>query len=225
MSQRKQRRARGFTLLEVMIAMAILLMALTALLGHQGVAIQMSDYSNRVSQAAFLARSKLLDVEHKMLSDSIDVLDNCESGDFRDEGFRRFEWKACAFKLEMGEGVGEMITERFTAMLSGMVGGDSSNGGGMLGGNSNSGSGMDRMMGQLGMASAMIPQFLQQLEDQVRKVRVEVRWKDAVDQRKLIIERYVTLFGADKPGGPPKKDGEADLSDSDKADLLDGLVP
>ena len=83
----RRRQQAGFTLLEVMIALAILAVALSALLGHEGVAVQMSDYSNKVSQANLLAYGKLLDMEHKLINDSIDVLDNCEDGDFRDEGF------------------------------------------------------------------------------------------------------------------------------------------
>ena len=47
--------ARGFSLLEVLVAMAILVVALAALLGHQGVGIQMADFSNRVSQRGFVA--------------------------------------------------------------------------------------------------------------------------------------------------------------------------
>ena len=81
----------GFTLLEILIAMAILSFSLVALLGHQGVAIQASDYSNRVSQASFLLEGKLLDVKQKICNDSIDIYDNCDEGDFRDEGFREIK--------------------------------------------------------------------------------------------------------------------------------------
>lgn len=77
----------GFSLLEILIASSILAFALIALLGHQGVIIQASDYSNRVSQAIFLLEGKLLDVKYRILLDSVDVFDNCEDGDFKDEGF------------------------------------------------------------------------------------------------------------------------------------------
>ena len=82
----------------------------------------MSDYSNKVSQANLLAYGKLLDMEHKLINDSIDVLDNCEDGDFRDEGFRRFNWKACAFKLEIAEGSEENIAEQVLSGIAGAFG-------------------------------------------------------------------------------------------------------
>ena len=104
--------ARGFSLLEVLVAMAILVVALAALLGHQGVGIQMADFSNRVSQATMLAQGKMLDVEYALLTDSMDALDDCEDGDFREEGFRKFEWKACAYKLEMSDGAGDALAQQ-----------------------------------------------------------------------------------------------------------------
>ena len=194
----------GFSLLELMIAMAILAFALVALLGHQGVAIQMSDYSNRVSQATFLAEGKMLDIEHKILKDSIDVIDNCEDGDFRAEGFRRYRWRACAFPLEIQEGAGEQLTERFSALFMGFMGGGGAGAGaGAMGGMN---AGMERAMGQIAMATGMVPTFLQQLEDKIRKVRLEVTWRDQVQERRLLIERFVTALGRDDAQGEPPPD-------------------
>ena len=105
-----------------MIALAIMTVALAALLGHEGVAVQMSDYSNRVSQANLLAYGKLLDLEHQLIKDSMDALDNCEDGDFRNEGFRRYEWKACAYKLEIAEGSEEGIAEQVLSGIAGAFG-------------------------------------------------------------------------------------------------------
>ena len=94
MTRPASRASRGFPLLEVMIALAIMTVALVVLLGHQSVAIQMSDFSNRVSQANLLAYGKIQDLRHVLVKDSIDVLDNCEQGDFSNEGFPRFSWEA-----------------------------------------------------------------------------------------------------------------------------------
>ncbi len=228
----RPRASRAFTLLELMISMAILAFSLVALLGHQSVAIQSSDYSNRASQASFLLEAKLLDVKHKILSDSVDVFDNCEEGDFKEEGFRdqrvgAFRWKVCAFKLEIQEGAADQLTERLGSLLMGFGGGggDGSDPAGAtgamgamgaMGASGASGDPMDpsgamgKMMGQLAMATGAIPMFLQQLEDKIRKVRVEVSWRDQTKTRRVVVERFITALGADNASGsPPPEDNAA----------------
>jgi len=211
---------QGFTLLELMIAMAILALSLVALLGHQSVAIQGGDYSNRVSQASFLLEGKLLDVKHKILTESVDIYDNCEEGDFKDEGFRRraemYRWKVCAFKLEIQEGASEQLTEQIGAALMGIGGGGGDSGGlaslaSQQGMDTSGPSGqLGRMMGQIQMATGAIPMLLQQLEDKVRKVRIEVSWKDKTRTRRVLVERFVTSLGSDSAGGvPPPEDSIA----------------
>ena len=212
--------SEGFSLLEILIAMAILSFSLVALFGHQGVIIQSVDYSNRVSQAIFLLEGKLLDVKHKILSDSIDVFDNCEEGDFKAEGFRgrgrqEYRWKVCAFKIEIQEGASEQLTERLSSLLMGVgeSGGLGALGGlgglGAMGGNDPM-AGLERAQGQIAMASGMIPSFLQQLEDQIRKVQIEVSWRDQTQTRKVLLERFVTSLGSDTSGGqPPPEDSLA----------------
>ena len=232
---------KGFTLLEILIAMSILAFALVTLMGHQGVVIQASDYSNRVSQAVFLLEGKLLDVKHKILTDSVDLYDNCEEGDFKDEGFRgrqsnQYRWKVCAFKLEIREGASEQLTERLSSLLMGAGGGEGLGGVGGLGalgglggsgantmGNSTQGtSGMERAMGQIAMATGMIPTFLQQLEDQIRKVQIEVSWRDQTQTRKVVLERFVTSLGADSSGGvPPPEDS---LANENQTQIEDEMI-
>jgi len=50
---------RGFTLIEVMIAMGILATALVALLGLRNRDVQMQDHARQLTQATLLARDKL----------------------------------------------------------------------------------------------------------------------------------------------------------------------
>jgi prepilin-type N-terminal cleavage/methylation domain-containing protein len=203
---------RAFSLLEVMVAMAILVVALAALIGHQGMAIQMADFSNRVSQATLLAQGKMLDVEYILLKDGMEEFDDCEDGDFRDEGFRKFEWKACAYKLEMNEGAGDALAQQVMGLLAGFQ---------LPAAGANAPT--EDPMGAVGglgasvqMAMSALPSFLQLLEDKIRKVRVEVTWADAVGDRSLVLERFVTTLGDDRTGVVPK-DGEAP---PDPADLL-----
>jgi prepilin-type N-terminal cleavage/methylation domain-containing protein len=223
---------RGFSLLEILIAMAILSFSLVALFGHQGVIIQSIDYSNRVSQAIFLLEGKLLDVKHKILNESVDIYDNCEDGDFKSEGFRgrgvqEYRWKVCAFKLELQEGAANQLTERLSAMLAG-----AGEGGGLgaLGG-LGAGAGLDqeamangmaRAQQQLQAAGQVIPLFLQNLEDKIRKVRIEVSWRDQTQTRKVLIERFVTSLGSDSSGGePPPEDS---LANENKNQMEDQMI-
>ena len=60
-----------------------------------------------------------------------------------------------------------------------------------------------QMMGQVQMAIGAIPTFLQQLEDQVRKVQLEVTWRDATEDRILLVERFVPVLGSDTAGQTP----------------------
>lgn len=222
----------GFSLLEILIAMAILSFSLVALFGHQGVIIQSIDYSNRVSQAIFLLEGKLLDVKHKILNESVDIYDNCEDGDFKGEGFRGrgnqdYRWKVCAFKLELQEGAANQLTERLSSMLSGVGEGGGLGGLGALG----AAGGMDttamsdglaRAQGQIQMAGQMIPTFLQGFEDKIRKVRIEVSWRDQTQTRKVLIERFVTSLGSDSAGGtPPPEDS---LANENKTQMEDQMI-
>ena len=59
----KQNKANGFTLMEVMIAMAILAIALVAVFQLQSQSISMSTDSRFMTTAALLAQSKMVEVE------------------------------------------------------------------------------------------------------------------------------------------------------------------
>lgn len=216
-----RRGQRGFTLLEVMIAMALLVVALAALIGHEAVAVQMSHYSNRASQAALLAQGKLLDIEHKLKTDDMEAFDDCESGDFIAEGFRQFKWKACGYKVEFPDGAAEALTEDLLGMVGGLgipgLDAKSLASGAALQGAAAAAAGnpaqaqqAQRVMGQVQMAIGAVPMFIQQLEDKVRKVKLEITWQDAIEERVLLVERFITTLGADPGNEPPPPDGSAD---------------
>ncbi len=80
---------KGFTLLEVMVAMTILAMALTILLGSISSGVIYSGNSRDVTIAAFLAQQKMTELERER--DMI-AANSEESGNFEDE-FERFSWR------------------------------------------------------------------------------------------------------------------------------------
>ena len=67
----------GFTLLEVMVAMAIIAIALTAVLGSQSQSVSLANEAKFITTAAFLAQGKIATVEIKKTDDLVD-----DSGDF-----------------------------------------------------------------------------------------------------------------------------------------------
>lgn len=81
---------KGFTLLEVMIALAIVAIALTALLSLANRTIMVQDEQRNVTQATLLAEGKMTEYEtrHRLGSDS----DFGTEGAFEDP-FSRYRWK------------------------------------------------------------------------------------------------------------------------------------
>jgi general secretion pathway protein I len=91
-----RRSQRGFTLLEVMIAMAILALALVALSDINAGAIAMHSYAKKLTVATFLAKSKMLDIESQLDADGLPAEgDNISpsDGNFDDQGFPSYTWK------------------------------------------------------------------------------------------------------------------------------------
>ena len=85
---------RGFTLLEVVVAMAILGLALLAIFDLNAGAIASHAYAKRLTVATMLARSKMTDLEQELYDKGFDADDREVTGDFRNEGWDAFTWKA-----------------------------------------------------------------------------------------------------------------------------------
>ena len=96
----------GFTLLEVMVSVAIISLALVAALGSQSQGVTLANETKFATTAAFLAQSKLAELE----SISPQELSS-DSGDFGDD-FPGYNWKTeVAEGMPLGdvENLGEYI--------------------------------------------------------------------------------------------------------------------
>ena len=82
----KQSKANGFTLMEVMIAMAILAIALVAVFQLQSQSISMSTDSRFMTTAALLAQSKMVEVEA-----DASLVNRKEDGDFGPD-YPQYTW-------------------------------------------------------------------------------------------------------------------------------------
>lgn len=76
----------GFTLLEVMIAVGLIAIGLTAMLGNQSQSVSLANEAKFNTSAAFLAQSKLAELEFVPAAEL-----NDDSGDFG-EDFPGFRW-------------------------------------------------------------------------------------------------------------------------------------
>ena len=82
----KPAKTSGFTLLEVMLAMAILAIALTAVFQSQSQSISMANSSRFSTTASLLAQSKMAEIEAMSFEEI-----NSGSGDFGDD-FPDYSW-------------------------------------------------------------------------------------------------------------------------------------
>jgi prepilin-type N-terminal cleavage/methylation domain-containing protein len=98
------RRSTGFTLLEVMIAVAILAVSLLALFSLQSTSIIGSARAQRISTATLLARQKmaslLIEIEEGMVKGEFPE-EKEESGSFEEEKYPDYRWKLEIKKTEI----------------------------------------------------------------------------------------------------------------------------
>jgi len=83
----KNDKCSGFTLLEVMVAIAIIAIALTAVLGSQSQSLSLASEAKFSTTAAFLAQGKMAEIEAEKVEDLAS-----DSGDFG-EDFPGYGWE------------------------------------------------------------------------------------------------------------------------------------
>lgn len=198
------RRTRGFTLLETVVALAILALALMAIFDINSGAVSNHAYAKKLTVATMLARSKMTDLEQKLYDEGFSNDDDEESGDFSQEGWDNFKWRAkiiapktdgvspeqligAIFNLPIGEG-GDM------SGLAAMFGGGA--GGGKEGKSGPSQTTSNPMAGAaMGMAQPMFTQMVQQITQTVREVHLTVYWRDGTQVESLDLVTHVVSLG------------------------------
>jgi general secretion pathway protein I len=210
------RRTRGFTLLETVVALAILALALMAIFDINSGAVANHAYAKKLTVATLLARSKMTDLEQKLYDEGFSNDDQEESGDFSAEGWESFKWRAkiiapktdgvspeqligAIFNLPIGDNASGDSLGGLAAMFGGSTGkdGKSSSGGptpAMPGGGA---------MGMMGMAQPMFTQMIEQLTRSVREVHLTVYWQDGTQVESIDLVTHVVSLGpgSDRNGG------------------------
>jgi prepilin-type N-terminal cleavage/methylation domain-containing protein len=174
-----RRHRRGFSLLEVMIALAILTVSLIILAETQSSAVVLTNEAERTVTASDLARYKMSEVLLMIEQDGFQMSDQSEFGDFAEFG-------EDAMNLEFGEELEDYHWEWLVSEVDIDTLGDlaqaaddiSDQGDANAVGADANGSALDAL-GMLGIGPDMIAQFL---GPYIREVRVRVWWGEDSEQ-------------------------------------------
>jgi len=183
----------GFTLLEVMVAMAILAVTLVALLETQGQSLVMTNYAKHLIVATLLARSKMVDLEMELYKNGFDQFDEELDGDFEEEGFPKYRWEAKVSKLKMSINLNMLgIDENNPGGLGNFFGGMGGSPGGFLPamGSQQGGLGITPQAALMAPIAGFIQPFLDQLTESIRKVDLTIYWQSGNKEEKLTITTH-----------------------------------
>jgi general secretion pathway protein I len=166
-------REAGFTLLEVMIAMAIMMLAFSSILMVQSSSLNTSEKAKNMNIVQMLARNLMIDTELEIRGKQFTDVKEEESGEF-DAPYAEYKWKRAVKEIKFPElnisGPGD----------AGGTAGDQSaaaGGGGDDQGNTQSGEQLTRLLTQF-------------LSKAVREVTVTVSWRRGSGEQSYSLSTY-----------------------------------
>jgi general secretion pathway protein I len=215
-------RARGFTLLEVMLALSILAVTLVGLLGRTTGNVRLTQESAMRGTAAALARGQMYEIENTLLHDGFQDLDQSLEGDFTEQGWPKIHWEAAIEKVEIPglEGMKAMQGGGEAGSEGGQASGEQGGGGmisqllsmGGMGGMGGGGEGAEDTSMDASLISSQFEMFRQVLEASIRKVTLTLTWKVGHEDQQMAVVCYFTDPGAISEvlgaGGAPAGGGE-----------------
>lgn len=206
-SRRRHGGRRGFTLLEAVVALAILGLSLMAIFDLNAGAVSMHAYTKKLTVATLLARSKMIDLEQELYDKGFQADDDEQSGDFSAEGFTTFKWRAKILAPRTtGVSTDKLLAAVFNVPLDGAGGDDGLSAiASMFGGGGGAGppglppgaqAGESAMGGMLGgLAQTQMTQFLDQISKSVREVHLTVTWREGKNVETVDVVTHVVSLG------------------------------
>lgn len=177
-----ERGGRGFTLLEVMVAVVILGISLSSLFSAQTGTVNATQYIKHVAVATQLARCRMSEIELDVLREGFEIAEFedwndgpcCELRDERvrlvgEDPFRcrwRFETVTLPSMADAQTAVGDAAMEGDTEAVAGAA--------------------------SMSLLGPLLPVVQQLLEQAMRRVTVQVVWDDGEVERNVEVVQYLT---------------------------------
>ena len=196
---------RGFTLLEVMVALAIMVSVLVWISQAHIDATVDTSRAKMMTVATMLARAKMNEIEFELMREGFSDFEEEECGAFDDEsygGLEKFKWCYSVEKIELPE---NLDLQRAFGLGTGEDGGESAESSGapaptpasplmsMLGG-MGGGSGLGSMMSgpAAGLIASQFGIIRNVIEQAIRRVNLTVSWSEGFRDKELVIVAYFT---------------------------------
>jgi len=179
----------GFTLLEVMVALAILGSALVILSQSYQNSVRAANRAKMMTVAVLLARYKMVDVEDDLFEEGFSEFEEVDKGDFKDEGFERYGYELTVDKVELPKNVNP-------SDITDMLGGSSDSSSSKSSSSDSSGSGAPKMSAMQMMGGGIMAKQYQLirrvLEEAIRRVQLKVTWKEWNRTKEITVVGYFT---------------------------------
>lgn len=208
---------RGFTLLEVLVAISILGLGLTVILSSQMGMFASAAHSEKLTHAVFLARCKMTETELELTTDGYPLIDQNDSGKCCEDDDSEYTCTWRVEKIELPQPGSFVPPEGQTDLDAGLgevpgtvdpseLGTDLSALGAVSSLENPSGlSGQDPLASLASLGSeeggagigAMVmtlvyPDLKPMLEASIRKITVTVQWKEGNSDKDFSVTQYVT---------------------------------
>jgi type II secretion system protein I len=166
----------GFTLLEVLIAVAILAVSLSSLMASQFQSIAATRYARDISAAALLAEYQIVELEFFHRREGWVSSDVEYEGSFDDQGYPDIDWICTVHFIELPE---------YNELIEAKQGADEADG--------SAGDNMmdagDQAFGALGMVWPIVKTAI---ENSIRKVDCTVRWTSGAIEEEFMVQTFWT---------------------------------